>query len=374
MLTNFVKQLRKTIEEQQWGITINNFKNLPYSKIYISPCKDNPLYNIGNKFYINGSTLNISIIKQDDIKKHVALAKKMCFEKDLKVDQRLLSISYEPDESKFVDRLKNILHVFFSETFLEKNDLLGDDLSDKFPLDKNIGLISGKDNYQCIRYIEKFDDFKVAFAFSTKTGEFKISVNYFDHYIYRKKDFLTEPVSSFFENEFHYDKYHRALKNHDLVFLEKQGFPQYPESSYNKQTFKIKFNCLNVEGTILDVLSKSSHNQKRMVNKISNFLYLIFGNDLNGKSSYDLRDDLIKIPAQQTDKKSKKEVTYYKGFRLFSLPLNDIELVFKESKEYDDSENEFIVTEIHVNMNPVQEISVEEIGWCYHPMVYEWDK
>ena len=99
-----------------------------------------------------------------------------------------------------------------------------------------------------------------------------------------------------------------------------------------------------------------------MVNKISNFLYLIFGNDLNGKSSYDLKDDLIKIPAQQTDKKSKKEVTYYKGFRLFSLPLNDIELVFKESKEYDDSENEFIVTEIHVNMNPVQDISVEEIG------------
>ena len=97
MLTSFVEQLRKTIEEQQWGITINNFKNLPYSKIYISPCKDNPLCNIGNKFHINGSTLNISVIKQDDIKKHLALAKKMCFAKDLKVDQSLLSIDYEPD-------------------------------------------------------------------------------------------------------------------------------------------------------------------------------------------------------------------------------------------------------------------------------------
>ena len=70
----------------------------------------------------------------------------------------------------------------------------------------------------------------------------------------------------------------------------------------------------------------------------------------------------------------KSKTTYYFGFRLYSLPLYDIEIGFRDDFEWDDDDNEFPVAKIETVVKPFKTDHLEGNRGYLHPLIYEWEK
>ena len=70
----------------------------------------------------------------------------------------------------------------------------------------------------------------------------------------------------------------------------------------------------------------------------------------------------------------KEKINVYKGYRIYSLPLFDIEFTYMDYEAFDDDGNEFLVAGMHVNIIPFKANKDESSAWYLHPFVYEWTK
>jgi len=355
------KKILDRIAASNWGAQIHEFKTLP-GKIYFNP-DDAILKKFGNRFVHYEGSIMISSANTEQIGLQLKVAKALCDESTIEWSTE----SLEPLSGvNLLNNIDAIIEQFFSPKFCSENSLNKGTLEEIITGSHASEIVTEEDEYSAIRYEEYFHDHKVILAVSKITGNYWFEIHFIFTSENRIEDLLSNPVTSFFEDVYQYSKYERALKKHALYFLEKQGAKMYPYNLYNDQIFKIKFNVNNIEGIDIDIITTSGRIQKKMVNKLAKYLFVLFGKDINNKGFAQLAEDMVAVDGTP--------ISYYRGFRLYSLPLYDIEFVFTEELENDDYGNEFLALGLIVKLKPFGKDKDDAGSWCLHPMVYDWEK
>lgn len=353
--------LEGIIKNNNWGVVIKSLKRLPYlmGGIYILPEENSECSFLGNKIVHYGDWISIRTISKEEFFKQYKIAKSCTSEKSMLADEEIIN-NFKLEESKSLsEKSMHIIDKFFTSDFIDRNELY-DKLKD---IEESKEEIELRDASKFFRFEQEFDTYKVILSYSLVREGFEIVLE-------RNNKKLSNPIMDFFEYEFEYEQYYNAIKKHELIFLELQGEPMYPEASYNDQFFKVVFNVYDVEGSEMDIYRRSSWNQARFTKKLIKFLSLIFGSDINYKDM----DSLGLERGESIYNIDQNKNNCFAGVRYFQFGLFTIDLNYGIYHADDEEEKVYEVAGIEVNIKPYKRAAVSKNGWYYHPMVYEWGK
>jgi hypothetical protein len=359
-----------------WAIKQLREPNLKYTSIYISPSLNNNGLPLFDKIIVDRNYIEMSTIGDKQELKKLIKCVKSCIPKErIKVDQEILNQNL--NASKTVDvyqLLETCIKSCFSKGFINENQLEKSNFEKLFPISKRDKGIKGNENYTSIRFEESFEKHKVILSFSPISNEFRLGILKFTRHVSDFRDYFNNIVPLHFEYKYEYEKYYRAIKHNHVTLIEQQGAPQYPDATYNDQSFIVDFRCYNIEDTPLNAFAKSANAQRKFLTDFIKLIYILYGNDLNGNGYRELKNDIQIIPKILPDNIQKKEVKLCKGYRLYSNPNFDLQIVFNTSIYEDDNCKEFNVAGLHTNLIPFKTNKLPGDKWFLHPMVYEWGK
>ena len=265
-------------------------------------------------------------------------------------------------------RAEEIAKKVFSPKFIEKNNLENNSIKEKLNniLSENNESVESKSLIPLLRFEEIRSDLRIILSISPIDVDVKLRFGALS------EKGIYNPISEYFYNRFNYEpaKMSRFKKNHLVRFLEKQGYPSYPLTCNNIQTFYIEFNLYS-EAHWQKIAQRSNTSLRTFLNSILILMDKMFGADLYQRNEINKKNDYYNIKENFT---IPNNLNLLHGKRVYSGPEYDILIEFQPSIQKDDNENDFLISTIKITVMPFDNKERPDRGVFLHPLIYNLDK